>query len=65
MFELRASKEPRIPSGFQLNANDIQSTVSAFSSQGNEVLLARICRTDVAIDFVKGDLLFFFKKNFF
>lgn len=63
MFKLPAHKEPRIPGGFQLNVNDIQSTVTASSLRLNEVLFVRIRRTDVLPLFKMCELVFFFLSN--
>lgn len=41
IFKLTANKQPSLPSGFQLNANDIQSTVTVSSSRVNEVFVCQ------------------------
>lgn len=51
MFKLTANKQPSFPSGFQLNANDIQSTVTVSSSRVNEVF---VCQAKERVPFTKG-----------
>lgn len=41
ILKLTANKQPSRPSGFQLNANDIQSTVTVSSSRVNEVFVCQ------------------------